>query len=172
MARGRAAVLVKDMMRQVWTVSPDASLVIAARAMRDQEVDCLPVVEGDRLLGMITDRDLVVRGVAAGLDPACATVRMAMSGNAITATTEYFHVSRPKNAAAMQRTPRPIAASPPRLRSTRGRLRRSRSSTTSSGVQASNISPSPTSASSPPMMSVCREVVAATVGAGAGWVAT
>ena len=80
--------LVKDMMRQVWTVSPDASLVIAARAMRDQEVDCLPVVEGDRLLGMITDRDLVVRGVAAGLDPACATVRMAMSGNAVTASTE------------------------------------------------------------------------------------
>ncbi len=80
--------LVKEMMRQVATVGPDASLVIAARAMRDQEIGCLPVVDGDRLLGMVTDRDVVVRGVAAGLDPAHAPVRDAMSGNAVAASAE------------------------------------------------------------------------------------
>ena len=37
--------------------------------MRDQEVGCLPVLERERLIGMITDRDIVVRGVAEGLIP-------------------------------------------------------------------------------------------------------
>ena len=113
-SRGRATVLVKDMMKQeIWMVRPDASLVIAARAMRDQEVGCLPVVEGDRLLGMITDRDLVVRGVAAGLDPALATVRMAMSGNAVTATPEdplervrELMAAAPDHPSARARSPR------------------------------------------------------------------
>jgi CBS domain-containing protein len=74
-------VLVKDVMkREVATVGPDASLGSVARAMRDHDVGCLPVLENGRLIGMITDRDIVVRGVAEGLDPHRAIVREAMSG--------------------------------------------------------------------------------------------
>lgn len=76
--------LVKDVMkREVSVVGPDVWLARAACIMRDQDVGCLPVVENGRLIGMITDRDMVVRGVAEGLDPHRATVREAMSATAI-----------------------------------------------------------------------------------------
>src|SRR5215510_5652729 len=71
----------------------------------------------------------------------------------MTAMTEYFHVSRPRNAAAMPSIPRPIAASPPRLRSRRGRRRRSRFTTMSSGVHASKTSARPIRATTTPMTS-------------------
>ena len=81
--------LVKDLMkRAVATVGPDASLVVAACKMRDHDVGCLPVVDGDRLLGIITDRDIVVRGVAEALDAHRAGVREAMSTIAIAGTPE------------------------------------------------------------------------------------
>jgi CBS domain-containing protein len=84
------AVLVKDVMkREVATVGPDASVALAALMMRDQEVGCLPVLERERLIGMITDRDIVVRGVAEGLDPHRAMVREAMSTNAIACSVEH-----------------------------------------------------------------------------------
>jgi CBS domain-containing protein len=50
-------------------LSPDAPLIDAARQMRDHEVGDVLVVEGDRLRGILTDRDLVVRGIAEGRDP-------------------------------------------------------------------------------------------------------
>lgn len=82
--------LVKDVMkREVATVGPDASVALAARVMRDQGVGCLPVLERERLIGMITDRDIVVRGVAEGLDPHRATVREAMSASAIACLVEH-----------------------------------------------------------------------------------
>ncbi len=49
-------------------ITPDISLAEVARRMRDNAIGCLPVGENDRLIGMITDRDLVCRGVAEGLD--------------------------------------------------------------------------------------------------------
>jgi CBS domain-containing protein len=49
---------------QVVTVSPDVSLREAAALMRDSDVGALPVVENGRLVGIVTDRDIVVRGVA------------------------------------------------------------------------------------------------------------
>ena len=76
--------LVKDVMkREVAVIGPDVWLALAACMMRDQDVGCLPVVENGRLIGMITDRDIVVRGVAEGLDPHRAMVREAMSTTAI-----------------------------------------------------------------------------------------
>jgi CBS domain-containing protein len=83
-------VLVKEAMkRKVATVGPDASVSMAARIMRDQDVGCLPVLERERLIGMITDRDIVVRGVAEGLDPHRALVREAMSADAIACSAEH-----------------------------------------------------------------------------------
>lgn len=64
---------IKDMMtRDVRTVPPGATLREAARAMAEADVGALPVAGTDRLIGMITDRDIAVRGVAAGKGPDAA----------------------------------------------------------------------------------------------------
>ena len=57
------------MTRQVRTVTPSSSIREAARAMAELDVGALPVSEGDRLVGMVTDRDLVLRGIAQGYTP-------------------------------------------------------------------------------------------------------
>ncbi|HEX5078337.1 MAG TPA: CBS domain-containing protein [Geminicoccaceae bacterium] len=71
---------VKDVMTSpVHVVTPGTSVVAAARKMRDANVGSLPVGEGDQLLGMITDRDIVVRCVSDGADCHQCTVRDVMS---------------------------------------------------------------------------------------------
>ena len=65
--------------RDVMTANPRAaepstSVVEAARIMRDEDVGPVPVVEGGRLTGILTDRDIVLRVVAEGQDPQTATV--------------------------------------------------------------------------------------------------
>lgn len=56
-------------------VGEHETLAAAARQMRDMGVGALPICgDNDRLHGMITDRDIVVRGLAAGLDPTTSTV--------------------------------------------------------------------------------------------------
>lgn len=60
-------------------VSPENSLVEAAGLMRELDVGALPVCEDDRLVGMVTDRDLAVRGVALGRDPQTTLVRDVMT---------------------------------------------------------------------------------------------
>jgi CBS domain-containing protein len=57
------------MTENVAVVAPDTSLYEAARKMRDLDVGALPVCDGERLVGMLTDRDLTVRAVAEGRDP-------------------------------------------------------------------------------------------------------
>jgi CBS domain-containing protein len=52
----------------VLTIRPDERLRDAAKLMLEEDIGVLPVADGDRLVGMITDRDIAVRGVAAGLD--------------------------------------------------------------------------------------------------------
>jgi len=86
---GERTVLVKDVMqREVAVIGPDVWLALAACRMRDRDVGCLPVVENGQLIGMITDRDIVVRGVAEGLDPHRAMVREVMSASAIACAVE------------------------------------------------------------------------------------
>lgn len=48
------------------TVSPDDSIQSAARLMRDEDTGVIPVVENGRAVGLVTDRDIVVRAVADG----------------------------------------------------------------------------------------------------------
>jgi CBS domain-containing protein len=60
-------------------VGPENSLVEAAGLMRELDVGALPVCEEDRLAGMVTDRDLAIRGVAQGKDPNTTLVREVMS---------------------------------------------------------------------------------------------
>lgn len=60
-------------------VSPDASLADAAQRMRELDVGALPICDNDRLAGIVTDRDLAIRGVAEGRDPRSTPVRAVMS---------------------------------------------------------------------------------------------
>lgn len=58
---------IKDVMtRQVDVISPDASIAEAAQRMRTGDFGLLPVGENDRMIGAISDRDIVVRAVAEG----------------------------------------------------------------------------------------------------------
>ena len=50
-------------------VTPEVTLMEAARTMRNLDIGPLPVCEGDRLLGMVTDRDITVRATAEGRNP-------------------------------------------------------------------------------------------------------
>ncbi|MHA6523998.1 CBS domain-containing protein [Tessaracoccus sp. G1721] len=69
----------------VETLAPTATLAEAARRLRDLNVGSLPILDGDRLAGVVTDRDIVVRGVADGLDPSSATVAEIATGDVVTA---------------------------------------------------------------------------------------
>ena len=61
---------VSDVMtRDVQTVRPDQTARDAANFMLQADAGAIPVTEGDRLVGMITDRDIAVRGVAEGHGP-------------------------------------------------------------------------------------------------------
>ena len=71
---------IKDVMTpKVDLIDPSTRITEAARMMRDDDVGILPVAEADRLVGMITDRDIVVRAIAEGKNPGSMPVRDAMS---------------------------------------------------------------------------------------------
>ncbi len=69
------------------TIGPGDALRDAARKMRDIGIGALPVCDGDRLVGMLTDRDIVVRSIAAGVAPDAGKVRDAMTPQARTYAT-------------------------------------------------------------------------------------
>ncbi len=69
------------MTRGVRCMGPEDTLVQAAQAMEELNVGALPVCEGDRLVGMVTDRDIVVRGVAQELDLKNCKLSEIMSGH-------------------------------------------------------------------------------------------
>ena len=60
-------------------VEPGTPILEIARKMRDNDIGSMPVVEDGRLVGMVTDRDIVVRVVADGADLGSKTARDAMS---------------------------------------------------------------------------------------------
>jgi CBS domain-containing protein len=57
------------MTRDVQTIRPDETVQQAASFMLGSDAGSIPVTDGDRLIGMITDRDIAVRGVAKGYGP-------------------------------------------------------------------------------------------------------
>ncbi|MBD3401437.1 CBS domain-containing protein [candidate division GN15 bacterium] len=76
--------LLRDVMTpNVEYISPDTTLSEAATKMRDLDVGALPIGENDKLVGMLTDRDITVRGVAEGKDPKQVSVRDAMTENVV-----------------------------------------------------------------------------------------
>lgn len=76
------------MSTDVSTIQPQDSLRRAAECMRRLDVGSLPVWDGERLLGMLTDRDIVVRALADGLDPDTACVSDVMTPDVHTCLPE------------------------------------------------------------------------------------
>jgi CBS domain-containing protein len=67
------------MTSNVKVARPNESIQCAARAMRSLDVGVLPVCDGERLVGMLTDRDIAIRAVADGTDPKSSLVKDSMS---------------------------------------------------------------------------------------------
>lgn len=80
---------VSDIMTtDVQVISPEKTLRDAAQMMQTLEVGALPVCAGERLMGMVTDRDITVRGLAQGMNPDTACVSDVMSTDLQFCTTE------------------------------------------------------------------------------------
>jgi CBS domain-containing protein len=81
--------IVKEILsREVETIAPDASIQDAARKMETKGIGMLPVCDGDRIVGTITDRDITIRGVAAGKDPRSTRVKELMTEKDLIYATE------------------------------------------------------------------------------------
>jgi CBS domain-containing protein len=68
------------MTTRVSWVGPDFTVSEVARRMRSEEIGALPVAHNDRLIGMVTDRDIVLRAVADGGEIERVTARQVMTG--------------------------------------------------------------------------------------------
>lgn len=75
------------MTRGVRSMSPSDTVAKAAQAMDELNVGVIPVCEGEKLVGMVTDRDIVVRGVARECDMKTTRLADVMSTN-VRSTTE------------------------------------------------------------------------------------
>jgi CBS domain-containing protein len=70
------------------TCEPQASVVDAAKVMAQEDVGSIPIVEGDRLGGVVTDRDIVIRVVAEGRDAQSTTVGDIASRDLVTVSPD------------------------------------------------------------------------------------
>ena len=81
---------VRDIMSQdVTALAPSCSIADVAAIMRELEIGSLPVMNQDQLIGIITDRDIVVRVVAEGLDPHMETAEYHMTRDPIAASPDW-----------------------------------------------------------------------------------
>lgn len=80
---------VKDIMtKNVAYISPDATVTEAARLMQKHNVGSIPVCDENGVVGIVTDRDIVVRNVAHGTDPHMTKVRDVMTAQVRAATPD------------------------------------------------------------------------------------
>ena len=95
------------MSTDVRTIQPQESLRRAAQCMRELDVGALPVCDGERLLGMVTDRDIAVRAVADGLNPdqACVSDIMTAEVEFCTADQDADEAKRLMGAHQVRRLP-------------------------------------------------------------------
>jgi len=66
------------------TVTADSSIAEAARLMRDEDTGIAPITEGERLVGVVTDRDIAIGVVAEGKDPQSTKVTEIASSKLVT----------------------------------------------------------------------------------------
>ena len=95
------------MSTDVQSIQPQESLRRAAQLMQELDVGALPVCDEERLLGMLTDRDIIVRGVADGLDPdqACVSDIMTAEVEFCTADQDADEAKRLMGAHQVRRLP-------------------------------------------------------------------
>ena len=80
---------VRDVMtRTVEKIQPDTTLQEAAKRMEAADVGPMPVVESGRVVGMLTDRDVITRAVAAGRDPQSTRVRDIMTSDVVSCSED------------------------------------------------------------------------------------
>jgi CBS domain-containing protein len=80
---------IRDIMtRNVECVWPDDTLQEAALRMKELDVGPMPVCDYDRVVGMLTDRDITVRAVAEGRDPRSTRVRDVMTRNVVSCSED------------------------------------------------------------------------------------
>ena len=72
------------MTSKLCSIDTDKTVTYAAKMMRDEDVGIAPIVEGDRLVGVLTDRDIAVRVVAEGRDPEQVKVTEVASRDVVT----------------------------------------------------------------------------------------
>jgi CBS domain-containing protein len=72
------------MTSKLCSIDTDKTVAYAAKMMRDEDVGIAPIVEGDRLVGVLTDRDVAVRVVAEGRDPEQVKVTEVASRDLVT----------------------------------------------------------------------------------------
>ncbi len=70
------------------TAPPTASVLEVARIMTDAQVGAIPIVEGDRVVGIFSERDLMTRIVVGGRDPQRALVHEVMTPEVLTASPD------------------------------------------------------------------------------------
>ncbi|HXG93682.1 MAG TPA: CBS domain-containing protein [Blastocatellia bacterium] len=85
--------IVKNASRDLYTVSADDSAYDAARYMAERNIGAVTVVDGTRVVGLFSERDLMKRVVAAGRDPASVRVRDVMTTELTTASPDESYDS-------------------------------------------------------------------------------
>ncbi len=81
--------LVSDLMsKNVAAVSPDTSLEEVARMMKEMNIGSVPVCESGRVVGIVTDRDIIIRELANGKNPVSVKVKDVMSSGISTASPD------------------------------------------------------------------------------------
>jgi CBS domain-containing protein len=66
------------------TIAPESSLAEAAKKMLELDIGVLPVANGQAMVGIVSDRDIAIRGVARGMDPQRTAVREIMTKDVFT----------------------------------------------------------------------------------------
>lgn len=80
---------IKDIMTDtVAFVGPDTTIVETAQLMQKHDIGAMPVCEGENIIGIVTDRDIVVRNVAHNKDPKITPVRDVMTSQVKTVTPD------------------------------------------------------------------------------------
>ena len=77
--------------REVVVVDVATSIAQAARVMSERQIGAVPVVDGERVAGIFTERDVLARVVAAGVDPTTTTVSSVMSTSLVVADVGESH---------------------------------------------------------------------------------
>ena len=80
--------IVKDSLRDLYTVSADDTVHAAALYMTERNIGAVTVVDGNRVVGLFSERDLMKRVVAEGRDPASVNVREVMTTELTTASPD------------------------------------------------------------------------------------